>query len=248
MKMAEAPQTQEPNKSEFPVPDDADLSNFISLAVHDLCEPLRTVRTYTELLDASLPPENGDRSREIMQRIYGAVDSMHDLIRDLLVYTQAGPEQRLRLKNILLDDVVRSASARLQASLEQTGSSLEITTLPEVSADKELLTHVFQNLLANAIKFRRCDVPLCIQITSEVRASDRIVYVADNGRGFEPEHTDYIFHPFARLDGDSPGHGLGLAICRRIINRHGGQMWATSTPGEGSIFALSLPAEHRLTA
>jgi signal transduction histidine kinase len=219
-----------------------DLTDIISVAVHDLCEPLRIVRTYAELLDRSLPPESATSSREIMQRIYGAVDSMHDLIRDLLVYTQVGPEHLLRLHKVALQDVVQIAVARVQANLDQTGSTLESALTPEVLADKELLAHVFQNLLSNAIKFRRRDVPLRIRITTELRNPDRIIYVSDNGRGFDPEYTEYIFNPFARLDGDLPGHGLGLAICRRIMNRHGGHMWATSKPGQGSVFALSLPS------
>lgn len=221
---------------------DTDLTDIISLAVHDLCEPLRTVRINAELLDRSLPPDSATSSREIMQRIYGAVDTMHDLIRDLLVFTQVGPEHLLRLNRVALDDIVQTAVNRVRANLDQTGSTLESELAPEVLADKELLAHVFQNLLSNAIKFRRRDVPLHIRITTELRNPDRIIYVSDNGRGFEPEYTEYIFNPFARLDGDLPGHGLGLAICRRIMNRHGGHMWATSKPGQGSVFALSLPS------
>jgi light-regulated signal transduction histidine kinase (bacteriophytochrome) len=169
---------------------------------------------------------------------------MDILIRDLLTYsrithTDDDPAASRADLGAALRQAIMSVNTRVQENHAQVTSE----PLPVVAADEGQLGHVFQNLLSNALKYRKCNETPQIHVSAKRRDGHWVVSVSDNGIGFEPEHADRIFGLFKRLhrDDEYPGTGLGLAICKRIVERYRGRIWAKSQPGAGSTFFISLP-------
>lgn len=220
-----------------------ELERFAYIASHDLQEPLRTLVAYSQLLERRhLSDLTGD-ARDFLDFIIAAANRMHSLVLDLLVYSRVSNQGR-PLAPVDIRDIVDAACDNLRASIDDSGTILHMGALPCVLADEVQLLDVFQNLIGNAIKFRREDVLPEIEIGAERRGSEWRLSVADNGIGIESEYLEKIFVIFQRLHTSTtyPGTGIGLAVCKRIIERHGGTIWAESTPGKGSTFFFTLRA------
>ncbi len=215
----------------------AELEQFASVTSHDLQAPLTTISMYAELLERR--PEMAD---ELIDGIRGATTQARTLIRDLLEYSRAGRGE-LHVEPLAVELVVTQALEALAGSITATGARVRVGSLPVVLADRSNLCRVFQNLIGNAVKFTRGDDP-SVNVEAEPEGSMWRISVRDNGIGMDAESSQRIFEPFRRLHGeeDYPGTGIGLAVCERIVEQHGGRIWVSSTPGEGSVFSFTMPA------
>ena len=220
------------------------LERFASIASHDLQEPLRKVRTFAERLDRQERKHLSDSGRDYLVRMADAAQRMQDLIDDLLAFSRI-TTQRQRIERVDLTEVVREVVADLETVIDETDAAVEIGELPRLSADPLRMRQLLQNLLSNAIKFRRQGVRPVVRIGGSVRGQEAEIVVSDNGIGFEPRYAGRIFRVFERLHGRDayPGTGIGLALCRRIAESHGGTITAESTVGEGSTFTVCLPLQ-----
>ena len=218
-----------------------ELEQFAYVASHDLQEPLRMVNIYTQLMLGRLG--GGDAaSQKYAGFIQQGVQRMESLIRDLLTYSQAAHDDETPVGMAQLSEAYQSAMGLLQNSIEEAGATVVCETLPAVRGDEAQLSHVFQNLLSNALKYRKADVKPVIHIQVEASGDHWMIQVKDNGIGFHPQYAKRIFGLFKRLHKDEyPGTGVGLAICQRVVERHGGRMWAEGAMGEGSTFYFTLP-------
>jgi PAS domain S-box-containing protein len=219
-----------------------ELEQFAYAASHDLQAPLRSISAYTALIrkryGASLDPEAQDLFGFVVQ----GAQHMHQLIQDLLAYSRAGRSATDAVRvdcNELLDQVL----ADLATAMADSGVKIVRETLPTVSGDPAPLLQLFQNLIGNAIKFRGERTPE-IRIRADLREKEWVFSVSDNGIGIPIEHRERIFKVFQRLHTQEqfPGTGIGLAICKRVVERHGGRIWVESNPGSGTTFLFSLPA------
>jgi PAS domain S-box-containing protein len=226
----------------------AELQQFASAASHDLMEPLRKVAAFGDLLRKRAGDKLDQTSLEFLDRMQGAAVRMGKLIEDLLQYSRVFGDTR-PFQVVDLTQTAKEVISDLERAIEAAGASVEIGELPAVEAHPFQMRQLFQNLIANAIKFRRAGVPPRITISRRADAQDGFVQfvVEDNGIGFEEKYADKIFQPFLRLHTrqEYEGTGLGLAICRRILLRHGGFISAAGRPGEGSTFVITLPTGKR---
>jgi light-regulated signal transduction histidine kinase (bacteriophytochrome) len=217
-----------------------DLEQFAYAASHDLQEPLRMVATYSQLLAERYRGKlDGTADKYIDYAVDGAL-RMQTLIQDLLAFSRVGRqgnEPQLTDCNL----VVESAIANLQAAVQESGAQFFIDKLPTVTAEPAELRQLFQNLLGNAIKFRSPRPPE-IHIAAKIKGHDWVFSVSDNGIGIAPEHAETIFGIFKRLHTHSeyPGSGIGLAICKKIVEQSGGRIWVESQP-QGARFCFTLP-------
>jgi signal transduction histidine kinase len=220
----------------------AELEQFASIASHDLKEPLRKVQTFTEQLAGSESDRLSDQGKDYLERTSSAGRRMQALIDDLLKFSRVATQGQ-PFEQVALGPVAEQAITDLEAVIDQSGGSVEVGDLPTVTADPLQMRQLIQNLISNAIKFRREDVPPMVRVTGRIRGSFAEIEVSDNGIGFEPRFNARIFKVFERLHGRGayPGTGIGLALCRKIVDRHGGTITAESVPGEGSTFTVTLP-------
>ncbi|MBW3608731.1 MAG: CHASE3 domain-containing protein [Actinobacteria bacterium] len=227
----------------------SELEQFASVTSHDLQAPLTTISMYAELLERHGAANGVDGAGgggagelDLVEGIRGATQQARGLIRDLLEYSRAGRGQ-LALEQVPAERIVASALEALAGAIEEAHAQVTIGELPVVPADRANLCRVFQNLIGNAVKFTGDRTPH-VSIEAEREGEHWRFSVRDNGIGMKPEHAQRIFEPFQRLHGeeDYPGTGIGLAVCERIIDQHGGRIWVSSIPGEGSIFHFTLPA------
>ncbi len=223
------------------------LQDFAFVASHDLQEPLRKIRTFSKMLtDKYAEPLEGT-GRDYLDRMAGAADRMSLLLESLLAYsritTKAEP-----FANADLSDIVQGVLSDLEVPIHETGASVEIKDLPTIEADAGQMRHLFQNLVGNALKFHKAGMPPVVRVYGNpCRDGTCKIVVEDNGIGFDEAFSEKIFAPFQRLHGKSSsykGAGMGLAICRKIVERHNGTITAASTPGRGSIFSICLPLEQ----
>jgi len=221
-----------------------ELQDFAYVASHDLRAPLRTIGSFAGILRDDFSEKLDEEGREHLERIVAAVRRMERLLGDLLEYSRVGTRGK-PFERVDLGAVLETVLSNLKAAIEESGATITWQGLPHVSGDEVQLVQLLQNLLGNAIKFRASEAPRIV--VSARREADRWeISVADNGIGIDPTHFDRIFNIFERLHAESayPGTGIGLAICKRIVERHGGRIFVTSEPGQGSTFTFSLPAEH----
>jgi light-regulated signal transduction histidine kinase (bacteriophytochrome) len=177
-----------------------------------------------------------------MEYVLNGVTRMNLLIRDLLAYSRAGESEADSRKPLSVKSALHEALWNLQAAITESGATLTQDELPTVLYNLRQLTQVFQNLIGNALKYRRADEPPRVYISAERQATDWVFSVRDNGIGFDAVHGERIFEVFKRLHGrDIEGTGIGLSICKRIVENHGGRMWAESEPGVGSRFYFTVP-------
>lgn len=218
----------------------AELEQFAYVASHDLQEPLRMVASYCQLLQRRYKGRLDEDADEFIGYAVEGAGRMQRLINDLLAYSRVGRRAN-PLTAIASEEPVRLALANLEGAIAESGVAIEIGALPRVMADRSLLAQLFQNLVGNAIKFRRDAAPV-VRITAERAAEGWQFTVADNGIGIEPEYLDRVFLIFQRLHERSkyPGTGIGLAIAKKVVDYHGGRIWIDSTPGAGSRFHFTL--------
>ena len=230
-----------------------ELADFAGIASHDLQEPLRKIRAFGDRLAERAGDALDVESTDFLRRMQGAAERMQSLIHDLLEYSRVAG-QSAELERVDLDLIVASVVSDLEDRIRTSGAQVVIDPLPTVWTTALGMRQVFQNLIANALKFRRDGVPLVVVVTASAspraggsgrsRGQDWEIRVADNGVGFEARYSDRLFQPFQRLHGRQAfeGTGMGLAICRRVVERNGGIITATSRVGEGSTFTFTLPA------
>jgi len=218
-----------------------DLEQFAYVASHDLQEPLRMVATYTQLLAERYQGKlDADADKYIHYAVDGAL-RMQKLVQDLLAFSRVG-RQGLTLENADINVVLDRALKNLEAAIQGSGAVVDHAQLPLVIADGSLLVQVFQNLIGNALKFRGSEPPL-IRVNADLKGKEWVFSVADNGIGIAAEHAESVFAIFRRLHtrAEYPGNGIGLSICKKIIEQHGGRIWVESELGHGSIFQFTLP-------
>ena len=230
-----------------------ELEDFAHVASHDLQEPLRKVLAFGERLKTKYAGVLDERGLDYLNRMEAATVRMQGLIEDLLslsrVTTRANP-----FEPVDLGEVVREVLADLEARVDETGGRVEVGDLPTVEADRSQIRQLLQNLIGNALKFHKEAEPPVVKVygrfegpgsAAGARAMCRLV-VEDKGIGFDERYLGRIFAPFERLHGRAAydGTGMGLAICRKVVERHGGEITAKSVPGEGSTFVVTLPAKQ----
>ncbi len=223
-----------------------ELEQFASIASHDLQEPLRKVRTFTQQLTVIDADNLSEKGRDYLGRANAAAERMQNLIEDLLRFSRVATHGR-PFAPVNLRTIAEEVLSDLEAQVEQAQAVVELGELPTISADALQMRQLMQNLLSNAIKFRRPGVVPEVRIASEIEGDTARITVTDNGIGFEPEYSRRIFRVFERLHGrgEYPGTGIGLALCRKIAERHGGTVVAESEPGAGSVFTVTLPLHQK---
>ncbi|MFN3327075.1 MAG: ATP-binding protein [Bryobacteraceae bacterium] len=220
----------------------SDLQHFAYAASHDLQEPLRIVCVFSQLLVRRYGESLDEEAREHLRLIAGAAVSMNDLISGLSEYVSVD-RVHPRREPTDMTDVVETAIANLRQPIQETNATVTYSQLPTVHADRHDMIRLLQNLISNAIKYRSADQPY-VRVSAEVEKAQLVFSVADNGIGIDPEHHDRVFGVFKRLHArsDVPGAGIGLAICKRVVEKHGGRIWVDSEAGQGSTFRFSIPS------
>jgi PAS domain S-box-containing protein len=220
-----------------------ELEQFAYIASHDLQEPLRMVSSYTQLLDRRYGEQLDQDAKDFIGFAVDGANRMQRLIQDLLAYSRVTTKGQ-PLTPLDSHDPLGEAVANLQAAIQENGALVTTDELPRLRGDRGQLVQVFQNLIANAVKFHKPEEPPRIHVSAECTGTYWTFRVADNGIGIEPKYFDQVFQVFKRLHTRSEyaGTGIGLAICKRTIERHGGRIWVESEPGKGSTFFFTLPA------
>jgi PAS domain S-box-containing protein len=218
-----------------------DLNQFVYAASHDLQEPLRLVALYSQMLQRRQGATFDDEGHKYLNYVLTGALRMETLLKDLLTYTQLAGSRQDPPVPVDCADVMRKVLANLQASVDENKASISWNGLPTVHAHHVRMVQLFQNLVSNAIKYRREAAPE-IHVDARRRLTDWLFCVRDNGLGIKPEYCQQIFGIFKRLHGNKyPGTGIGLAICQRIVETYGGRIWIESIPDEGSNFYFTLP-------
>jgi PAS domain S-box-containing protein len=225
----------------------SELEQFASVASHDLQEPLRKLVAFSELLREDLGGDLTDRASQDLEFITDAARRMRTLVLDLLTLSRTGTSE-MKVRVVSLEHCVDRVLDALDLRIGETGAVITRDALPEVSGDPTLLEELYQNLLSNALKFVTPGTPPRVHFSAERGAGNTwVVGVRDQGIGIDPERTAEIFRPFRRLHSNDkyPGTGIGLAIARKAVDRHGGRMWVESAKGAGSHFRFTLEGARR---
>lgn len=225
-----------------------ELENFAAVVAHDLRSPLLTISGYCQLLQEEFGLQLEAAGNEYLDQILNGATRMNHLIEDLLEYSRAVSSQQ-PLQPVEMESVLVQARANLEASIREQGAQIEAGLMPTVIGDQTQLAQLLQNLIANAIKFRREPAPRVRLSASRDNGCWQFA-VEDNGIGIEEEHFERIFQTFQRLHGQEyPGTGIGLAVCKKIVERHGGRIWLDSVVGQGATFQFTLadqPEQNRI--
>lgn len=225
-----------------------ELEQFAYVASHDLQEPLRMIAAYTQLLAERYRGKLDEKADRYIHYAVDGATRMQALIDDLLTFSRVG-RQGLALQNADCNAAVETACKNLENAIRESGGQVEHDRLPVIVADGRLLIQLFQNLISNSIKFRGSEPPR-IRISAEKQKQEWSFAIADNGIGIAPQHAQGIFGIFKRLHTheEYPGSGIGLSICKKIVEQHGGRIWVESAPGQGATFKFVLPtlvAKHK---
>jgi light-regulated signal transduction histidine kinase (bacteriophytochrome) len=220
-----------------------DLESFAYIASHDLQEPLRTITGFLQLLEQKVGNQLDDKANQYIHYAVDGSKRMHEMITDLLSYSRVSM-QSFSPKLINLRETLEHALSQTRKSIEDSDATITIKELPSVRADATQMLQVFQNLIGNAIKFRS-ERPLEIQVEARHDQGFWILSIKDNGIGLDLKQRDKIFKIFQRLHSRQkyPGSGIGLSICKKIIERHGGSIWVEPIPDAGSTFYFTLPSD-----
>ena len=219
-----------------------ELRQFTFAAAHDLQEPLRNIDLYCQMLDAQYKGNLDAEADEYLGIVIESARRMQNLIKDLLAYTQAVDAHDQARHSVDCSEICQTALDNLASALADCQANVSVTPLPTVVAEPTHIMQLFQNLISNALKYRAKERRPQIDVSAERRDDGWVLSVKDNGIGIAPEYHDRIFGVFKRLHGrDVPGTGIGLAICRRIVDHYGGRLWLESEVGQGSTFYFSFP-------
>ncbi len=223
----------------------AELEQFAYVASHDLQEPLRMVASYTELLGKRYEGKLDEKADKYIRYAVDGAKRMQQLINDLLAFSRVG-SRRKPLKPTACDAVVDQVVRDMQQIVMESRAEVTREDLPTVMADELELAHVWQNLISNAIKFYQGpDVPT-LHISASEADSEVRFFFRDNGIGVNPNQREAIFQPFSKQSPETPGLGLGLPVCRRVVEKHHGRIWVESDLGQGSTFVVALPKSPTL--
>lgn len=222
-----------------------ELEQFAYVASHDLQEPLRKVKSFTELLAKHYAGQLDDRADKYIRYVIDGAERMHLLINDLLTYSRVG-RRELHFKPVDLNTALELVLSDLELKIQENAAEITYDTLPHVEGHQPFLQQLFLNLISNALKFRG-EAPPHIQITVKPNGADWLFSVKDNGIGIDPKFRERIFIIFQRLHGRSayPGTGIGLAICKKIVERHGGRIWVAPDSAQGTTFSFTLPQTEK---
>ncbi|MBI2818252.1 MAG: GHKL domain-containing protein [Acidobacteria bacterium] len=228
-------------KSEALIRSNAELEQFAYVASHDLQEPLRMVSSYMQLFAERYQGKVDERADKYIRYAVEGAKQMQSLIAGLLEYSRVGREQHLTRVEAV--SALERALSNLDSRIQESGASVTYDPLPLVHADFTQLVQIFQNLISNAMKFRKADEEPHVHISATAQDQRWVFTVEDNGIGIAPEHTERIFVIFQRLHTRSeyPGTGIGLSVCKKAVERQGGRIWVESEPGLGSRFCFTLP-------
>jgi PAS domain S-box-containing protein len=220
------------------------LEQFAFVASHDLQEPLRTMSAFSEMLVEKYGGKLDAEADQILGFIGSASVRMSTLVRDLLAYARLTTEEA-RPSSIALDEDLEAALTHLTQAIEESGAMVTHDPMPTLQVDRGQMVRLFQNLIGNAVKYRKPGQPPKVHISAEQIGTEWVISIRDNGIGFDPKYASDIFAPFKRLHTaeEYPGTGVGLAICRRIVQAQGGRIWAESQPDEGTTVFFTLPVE-----
>jgi PAS domain S-box-containing protein len=226
------------------------LQEFAFVTSHDLHEPLRKIQTFGTQLATKYADSLGDKGLDYLNRMINASTRMRELIDALLNFSRLSTRE-MPYESVSMEEVIQVVLSNLESRIEETHATIEVGDMPIIEADRQQMIQLIQNLLGNALKFHQEVVPPIIKIHSHPAPSTISpkkweIRVEDNGIGFDPKYIDRIFHPFQRLHGRTEYHGvgMGLAICRKIVERHKGSITAESIKGKGSVFIVTLPAKQ----
>ncbi len=221
-----------------------ELQMFAYVASHDLQEPLRAIHSFTQLLVQRYSKDLDSDAQEFMKFITDGTSRMRQLIQDLLAFSRVQTRGQ-PFSPVDVNKVLEEVKINLQVAIDETGAVLTKDSLPTIIADQTQMIQVFQNLIQNAIKFRKKEEPPRVHVSAERKGDEWIFSVRDNGIGIDPQYFEKIFVIFQQLHskGEYPGTGIGLAIVKRIIERHGGRIWIESEPGRGSTFFFTISTE-----
>lgn len=218
-----------------------DLQQFAYVTSHDLQEPLRSIISFSQLLSRRYRGRLDDTAEEFLDYIVAGSHRLKSLVDSLLAYSRVVNLEATPAEPVPLEEAVNWAARNLHPGMEESGAKLTHGHLPVVMGNQVQIVQLFQNLFGNAIKYRQPQQAPAIHVSAEERQHDCLISVRDNGLGIDPEHSDRIFDVFKRLHGkEIPGTGIGLAICKRIVEKHGGKIWVKSDPGNGSEFFFTL--------
>lgn len=220
----------------------AELEQFAYVASHDLQAPLRSISSFSQLLARNERENLSEDGQEFLDLINESVAQMRNLIMDLLQFSRV---QRDEITNtpVSLGEVLGDVRSRLRAALDEDGAQINVGEMPTVAGHSGQLTQLFQNLVGNGLKFCRDGVTPTVDVTATTDGKSTRIRVQDNGIGIAPEHHQRVFEMFKRLhtQDEYEGTGIGLALCRKIVDRHGGDLALESTVGEGTTFVVTLP-------
>jgi PAS domain S-box-containing protein len=222
-----------------------ELENFTFAASHDLQEPLRKIQTFCDMAIKKCSPPLDSSAQAYLDRVINSTNHMRELLRDLLAFSRVTAKVA-EVKEIDLENIAREAADVFEASIKDAGCRIEIEKMPAIEADRAQMLLLFQNLIGNALKFRGNETPH-IRITGGANGQEMCeICVRDNGIGFDQQFAEHIFKPFERLHSrnEYDGTGMGLAICRKVLDGHGGTIRAESEPGKGATFIIRLPIKR----
>jgi two-component system sensor kinase FixL len=221
-----------------------DLQDFIFVASHDLQEPLRKIESFGNFLREEAGPALNPTTAGYLSRIQDAARRMSVLIDDLIQLTRITTKAK-PFESVDLFEIIKEVRSDLEIKLKETGGKIETGELPKLEADPSQMRQLFQNLISNSLKYHKPDIPPLVKVEGEtdVRAALCRIRISDNGIGFDQKYAEKIFNIFQRLHGkdEYEGTGIGLAICKKVVERHAGTITALSKPGEGALFEITLP-------
>lgn len=232
-----------------------ELQDFATVAAHDLQEPLRKIQTFSDRLKVKAKETLSEEAYDYLDRLQSSAKRMQVLINDLLTYsrvtTKANP-----FSEVSLNQIIAQVCSDLEVRIEQTNGKVNVSQLPSIEADSTQMHQLFQNLIGNALKFHTKEISPVVNIVGTLldesplgsREAACEILISDNGIGFDQKYVDRIFTIFQRLHGrhEYEGTGIGLAVCRKIVDRHGGSISATSVSGQGAVFKIVLPVKQNV--
>ncbi len=226
----------------------AELQHFAYALTHDLQEPLRMVVNFTELLGREYGGKLGEGADKFISYSVEGALRIEALLKDLLGYWEVAEREQNSFASIDSGAVLTNALANLRAAIAESGAVITSDPMPTVIAEEVVLLQLFQNLISNSIKYRGAEIPR-IHVSAERDSAEWVFVVRDNGIGIDPQDADRVFGMFKRLHGSEiPGTGIGLAICKKVVERQGGRIWVESLAGQGATFKFTIPSIRKDSA